>query len=133
MRIGISDCCGNYLAIIALLGSGTPPPPLWGPMSMKQHGPAFLIKAILSLLLVQGSLSAAQSVKPPEAAAEKINRALSAGPPSITGDATVTEIGARRKNDNPASRDKRLYLYAGRPQWRRHACDVCRQSRDAME
>jgi hypothetical protein len=80
-------CCVRLLAMKAA-------PPLWSPISMKQHGPAFLIKAILSLLLVQGSLSAAQSVKPPEAAAEKINRALSAGPPSITGDATVAEIGA---------------------------------------
>jgi hypothetical protein len=61
---------------------------------MKQQGPAVVMNAILSLLLVQSSPSAAQSVKPPETAVKKINRALSAGPPSITGDATVAEIGA---------------------------------------
>jgi hypothetical protein len=68
--------------------------PLWSPMSMKKHGPAVLMNAILSLILVQGSPSAAQIVKPPETEAEKVNRALLAGPASITGDATVAEIGS---------------------------------------
>jgi hypothetical protein len=63
-------------------------------MSMKQHSATFPV-SVLSFLLVQGSSpSASQSVKPPETTAEKINRALSAGPPSITGDATVAEIGS---------------------------------------
>jgi hypothetical protein len=75
-----------------LLAMKASPQP-WSPMRMKQHGPAVLMNAVLSLLLVQGSPSAAQRVKPPETTAEKINRALSAGPPSITGDATVGEIG----------------------------------------
>lgn len=59
-----------------------------------QHGTVFFTSTLLSFLFVQGFPSAAQSTKPQESATEKINRALSAGPPSITGDATVAEIDA---------------------------------------
>jgi hypothetical protein len=59
---------------------------------MQQRGAAFFTCTFLSFLLIHGFPSAAQSTKPQESATEKIKRALSAGPPSITNDATVAEI-----------------------------------------
>jgi hypothetical protein len=54
-------------------------------------GRAFFASTFLSLLLILG-FSSAQSAKPQESKTEKIKRALSAGPSSITNDATVAEI-----------------------------------------
>src|SRR5258708_25119543 len=59
---------------------------------MQQWGAALFTYTFLSFLLIHGFPSAAQSTKPQESATEKIKRALSAGPPSITNDATVAEI-----------------------------------------
>ena len=53
---------------------------------------AALLIALPAVLLVQALPSAAQGGKSQEPAAEKINRALSAGPPSITPQATVAEV-----------------------------------------
>jgi hypothetical protein len=52
----------------------------------------FLTSTVLSLLLIHGFPSAAQSTGLQESAAAKIRRALSAGPASITQDATVAEM-----------------------------------------
>jgi len=59
---------------------------------MQRWGVALLTCMFLSFLLIHAFPSAAQSTKSQESATEKITRALSAGPPSITNDATVAEI-----------------------------------------
>ena len=59
---------------------------------MQRCGAAFLAGTFLLFLLNYGFPSAAQSAKPEESQAEKIKRALSAGPTSITDGATVAEI-----------------------------------------
>jgi hypothetical protein len=59
---------------------------------MDRCGIAVLTSVFLSFLLIHGFPVAAQSTKPQESETEKIKRALSAGPSSITNDATVTEI-----------------------------------------
>lgn len=59
---------------------------------VRRCGAAFFTSTFLSFLLIHGFPSAAQTTKLQESATEKIKRALSAGPPSITNDATVAEI-----------------------------------------
>ena len=59
---------------------------------MQLFGAAFFASAFLLFLLNYGFPSAAQSAKPEESQSEKIKRALSAGPATITDDATVAEI-----------------------------------------
>src|SRR5262249_26523495 len=59
---------------------------------MNQCSDAIFTSLCLSFLLTHGFPSAAQNTKPEESTGEKIKRALSAGPPSITHDATVAEI-----------------------------------------
>jgi len=65
-------------------------------MIAQRYGTALVI-TFLSFLLVRAAPSAAQSTASQEPAAEKIKRALSAGPPSITPDATVAEIDSDGK------------------------------------
>jgi hypothetical protein len=59
---------------------------------MNQRSDAIFTGLFLSFLLTHGFPSAAQNTKSEESTGEKIKRALSAGPPSITHDATVAEI-----------------------------------------
>jgi len=59
---------------------------------MQRCGAAFFAGTFLLFLLNYGFPSAAQSAKPEESQAEKIKRALSAGPATITDDAAVAEI-----------------------------------------
>jgi len=59
---------------------------------MPRCGAAFFAGTFLLFLLNYGFPSAAQNAKPEESQSEKIKRALSAGPASITDGATVAEI-----------------------------------------
>jgi hypothetical protein len=59
---------------------------------MRRCSAAFFASTFLLCLLNYGYPPAAQSAKPEETQAEKIKRALSAGPATITDDATVAEI-----------------------------------------
>jgi len=59
---------------------------------MRRCGAGFFTSTFLSFLVLHGFPAAAQSTMPQESTAEKIKRALSAGPPGVTNDATVAEI-----------------------------------------
>jgi hypothetical protein len=59
---------------------------------VQRCGAAFLASASLVFLLANGSPSSAQGAKSSESDIERINRALSAGPASITANATVVDI-----------------------------------------
>jgi hypothetical protein len=65
-------------------------------MTLQRCSAAFVM-TFLSFLLVPAVPPAAQSAAAQESTAEKIKRALSAGPPSITPDATVAEIDSDGK------------------------------------
>jgi hypothetical protein len=62
-----------------------------------QRCSAALFVTFLSSLFVHAVPSAAQSTKSQVPAADKIKRALSAGPPSVTSDATVAELDSDGK------------------------------------
>jgi hypothetical protein len=61
---------------------------------MQRCGNACLASASLVFLLINSPLSSAQGAKSSESDTERINRALSAGPASITANATVVDIDA---------------------------------------
>jgi len=59
---------------------------------MHQCGAAAFMSLFLTFFLIHGLPSAAQSIQTQESTTEKIKRAQSAGPSSITNDASVAEI-----------------------------------------
>jgi len=60
--------------------------------AMHQCGAAAFTSVFLAFLLIHELPSAAQSIQTQESTTEKIKRTLSAGPSSITNDASVAEI-----------------------------------------
>jgi hypothetical protein len=100
---------------------------------VQQYGAAFLTCTFLSFLLIHGFPSAAQSTKSQESATEKIKRALSAGPASITNDATVAVIDSEGGMKILRQGTNDFTCMPGDPAGIGMAGDVRRQSRNAME
>src|SRR5258708_24295109 len=82
---------------------------------VQRCGAAFFASTCLLFLLIHGFPSAAQSAKPEESQLEKIKRALSAGPATITDDATVSEIDSDGGIRILPPRTNNLSILPGRP------------------